>query len=374
MNDSEKQNAGRDRPEENRPAAPTTKNQTDATPSDEAKFDRRGILIVGGTVAIAAAVGAVAYPKLRRAVDGVSPVFIAKSQKYDGPLAKTIADGLAAVGIDPLKYKGKRVLLKPNLVEPMRGSPQMTTNPAMVVACVEVFKNAGAIVAIGEAPGHVRDTESALVESRLADALVDTKLDFADLNYQESRFTINAGRNSVLKGFYFPQSVAEADLIVSMPKLKTHHWVGITVSMKNLYGTLPGNKYGWPKNVLHHAGIPQTVVDINASLPPTIAVVDAIECMEGDGPILGSSKHMGLVVVGTDRLAVDATCARIIGLEPTLVSYMEIARKTGLGQIDDRFIVQRGEAWKPLFSPFKVLDRPHLRQLQTKDAGGIVTS
>jgi uncharacterized protein (DUF362 family) len=374
MNDSAKNISGSDRPEENRPAAPPPSNQADAQPADDAKFDRRGILIAGGTVAIAAAVGAVAYPTLRRTVNGASPVFIARNQKYDGPLAKTIADGLAAVGIDPLKYKGKRVLLKPNLVEPMRGSPQMTTNPAMVVACVEVFKNAGAIVSIGEAPGHVRDTESALVESRLADALLDTKLDFADLNYQESRFIVNAGRNSKLRGFYFPQSVAEADLIVSMPKLKTHHWVGITVSMKNLYGTLPGNKYGWPKNVLHHAGIPQTVVDINASLPPAIAVVDAIECMEGDGPILGSSKQMGLVVVGADRLAVDATCARMIGLEPTLVDYMKIAADGGLGQIQDSFIVQRGEAWQPLFSPFKVLDRPHLRQLQTKEAAGILTS
>jgi len=103
-------------------------------------------------------------------------------------------------------------------------------------------------------------------------------------------------------------------------------------------------------------------------------VVDAIECMEGDGPILGSSKHMGLVVIGADRLAVDATCARMIGLEPTLVDYMQIAADGGLGQIDDGDIVQKGEAWRPLFSPFKVLDRPHLRQLQTKEAGGIVTS
>lgn len=374
MNDSAKNNSGSDRPEENRPAAPPAEGSIADGAAGEAKFDRRDILIAGGTVAATAALGAAAYPTLRRVIEGKSPVFIAKNQKYDGPLAKTIADGLAAVGVDPARYKGKRVLLKPNLVEPTRGSPQMTTHPAMVVACVEIFKNAGAIVSIGEAPGHVRDTESALVESRLADALVDTKLDFADLNYQESRFIINAGRNSKLRGFYFPQSVAEADLIVSMPKLKTHHWVGITVSMKNLYGTLPGNKYGWPKNVLHHAGIPQTVVDINASLPPAIAVVDAIECMEGDGPILGSSKHMGLVVVGADRLAVDATCARMIGLEPTLVEYMAMARGMGMGQIDDGFIVQKGEAWRPLLSPFKVLDRPHLRQLQTKEASGIVTS
>ena len=76
-----------------------------------------------------------------------------------------------------------------------------------------------------------------------------------------------------------------------MPKMKTHHWIGVTASMKNLYGTLPGLIYGWPKNVLHYAGVPETVVDINASLPPRIAIVDGIVCMEGDGPLLGQERH-----------------------------------------------------------------------------------
>ena len=93
------------------------------------------------------------------------------------------------------------------------------------------------------------------------------RLPFADLNYQEVAWTKNRGRRSKLEGFYFPQSVAEADLIVSLPKMKTHHWVGVTAAMKNLYGTIPGCKYGWPKNVLHYSGIPETVFDINASLP-----------------------------------------------------------------------------------------------------------
>ena len=57
--------------------------------------------------------------------------------------------------------------------------------------------------------------------------------------------------------------MVQADFVVSMPKLKTHHWVGMTASMKNFYGVLPGIKYGWPKNVLHHNGIPETVADIN---------------------------------------------------------------------------------------------------------------
>jgi len=329
-----------------------------------AKLDRRALLLGVG----AAAAGAAVYPLVRTTLAGASPVFIARNQSYEGPLEQTIRDGLASVGVNPDDYQGRRVLLKPNMVEPMRGNPQMTTNPRMVVAAAEVFRRAGAEVTVGEAPGHVRDTEMALVESRMAEALLDARLPFADLNYEESRFVRNVGGLSPLAGFYFPQSVAEADLIVSMPKMKTHHWVGVTMSMKNLYGTLPGNRYGWPKNVLHHAGIPHTVVDINASLPKSIAVVDAIECMEGDGPILGSAKMMGLVLVGADRLAVDATAARIMGFDPLKLDYMRMAHDLNFGRLNDWQIRQRGEDWKPLYSPFHILDKPFLREMQTKEA------
>ena len=108
-------------------------------------FDRRALLVGGG----AATVGYLAYPTLRQATRGMSSVFVAKNQKYDGPLEKTIGDGLLAVGVDPATYKGKRVLLKPNLVEPMRGSPQMTTHPAMVAATAAVFRRGGAEVVVG---------------------------------------------------------------------------------------------------------------------------------------------------------------------------------------------------------------------------------
>ena len=77
------------------------------------------------------------------------------------------------------------MLLKPNLVEPTRQSPQMTTHPAVVVAAAEVFRGWGATVIVGEGPGHMRDTEMALVESGMQEALDDAGLEFADLNYSD---------------------------------------------------------------------------------------------------------------------------------------------------------------------------------------------
>jgi uncharacterized protein (DUF362 family) len=328
--------------------------------------NRRTVLIAGGL----AACGFAGAKLIGRAMLPTADVFIARNQRYDGTLLKTIIDGLAACGLASSQFTGKRVLLKPNMVEPTRKIPHMTTHPAMIIAAAEVFRRWGATVTVGEAPGHVRDTEVALVESGVSEALGDAKLQFADLNYEESRWHKNRGRVSPLKGIWFPRSICEADFVVSMPKMKTHHWVGVTCSMKNLYGTLPGLKYGWPKNVLHHNGIPETVIDINATLPRTLAIVDAIDCMEGDGPIMGSRKHMGLVLVGANLPAVDATAARIMGLCPERVNYLNLAADR-LGPIADSRITQRGERWQDLVSPFAILDEPHLTPLR---ADGVLVS
>lgn len=323
------------------------------------KLSRRSLL-VGGGIGAAALIGA---GLVRRWFRQRAGVFIARNQRYDGDLIRPIRDGLIATGLDPQQIAGKRVLLKPNMVEPTRAAPHMTTHPAVILAAAEVFRTWGASVTVGEGPGHVRDTDIALVESGVADALEAARLPFADLNYDELGFVPNGGRMSKLPGFHFPRAVLEADLIVSMPKMKTHHWMGVTASVKNMYGVIPGIKYGWPKNVLHYNGIPETVYDINASLPKTIAVVDGIDCMEGDGPIMGTKKSMGLLVVGTVPAAVDATVCRLMDLDPSLVPYLQLAANR-LGPIDETLISQRGENWRPLARAFQILDLPHLKRLR----------
>lgn len=320
---------------------------------------RRTAIALGG-LAAAGLIAPAAIRSLRK--QRTAPVFLAKNQQYDGALVETIRDGLLAVGLNAKELSGKRVLLKPNLVEPTRKIPHMTTHPAMVVAAAEVFRHWGASVSVGEGPGHVRDTEMALIESGVGEALQDGGLPFSDLNYEQVAWKRNRSRFSKLKGIYLPKSVVEADLVVSMPKMKTHHWVGATLSMKNLYGVIPGIKYGWPKNVLHHNGIPQTVADINATLPRLIGIVDGIDGMEGDGPILGSKKTMGIVAVGTSLPALDATLARVMGLMPEKINYLQLAAQR-IGPINEALIEQRGEAWLPLRDPFKVLNKPHLQEL-----------
>jgi uncharacterized protein (DUF362 family) len=242
----------------------------------------------------------------------------------------------------------------------------------VIVAAAEAFRAWGASVTVGEAPGHMRDSLFVLEEAGVRTALSDADVPFVDLNYEEVEFRPNLGGFSGLAGMYFPRSIVAADFVVSLPKLKTHHWVGMTAAMKNFYGVLPGIKYGWPKNVLHHNGIPQTVVDINCSLPNTLAIIDAIDCMEGDGPILGSCKRMGLILVGANLTGLDATAARIMGLEPSRISYLALA-ENHLGPLRERLIEQRGEPWRDVASPFRLLDQDHLQRLRADDAGPLVT-
>ncbi len=88
-------------------------------------------------------------------------------------------------------------------------------------------------------------------------------------------------------------------MVISLPKLKTHHWAVATLSLKNLFGTLPGICYGWPKNELHWRGIDNSIVDIALTRTPDLAIVDGIVGMEGDGPLNGTPKPMGVLVMGT---------------------------------------------------------------------------
>ncbi len=185
-----------------------------------------------------------------------------------------------------------------------------------------------------------------------------------DLNHDEITLVPNRLRFTSLRQLALPATLRRADLIVSLPKLKTHHWAGVTLSMKNLFGVMPGVYYGWPKNVLHHAGIPESILDITATVRPHLAIVDGIVGMEGDGPIMGTPRKVGVLVMGTNLPAVDATAARLMGINPWRVPYL--ANASGrLGPIAERHIAQRGEALAPLVQPFKLLDYPSFARLRS---------
>lgn len=288
-----------------------------------------------------------------------SRVAIRRVANYEADLAAVLFETLSEFD---LPVRGKTILLKPNLVglDPLG---MMNTHPAVIAAARESFLRLGAAqVMVGDGPAMDRDTQAVLESIRLREFAGKLSSFFVDLNVDDLERVLLRTQASRLRELYFPKTVRGVDFLVSMPKLKTHHWAGVTLSLKNMFGVIPGSCYGWPKNILHWAGIDRAILDINAAVRPDFAIVDGIIGMEGNGPIQGVSKPVGVLIAGDDPVAVDSTSARIMGLAPEKINHIARAA-TFLGHIDTQKIRQLGESIESTRTPFAVLDAfSHLRQ------------
>lgn len=280
----------------------------------------------------------------------------ANSPKSGKFLKKNGENLIAQRGIrgDLRQIRDKVVVLKPNLVGlDLLGC--INTHPAVIAAARESFLKLGAAkVLIGDGPALDRDTEAVLESVRLKEYTGPLKGTFVDFNIDDVERVALKTRASRLKELYLPKTLLGADFVVSMPKLKTHHWAGVTLSLKNMFGIVPGSCYGWPKNALHWAGIDNSILDINAAMRPDFAIVDGINGMEGNGPIQGTAKRANVLIFGNDPVAVDATCCRIMGLLPEKIRYLEGAG-TMLGHLAQEKIEQLGESIASVRTPFAVL-------------------
>jgi uncharacterized protein (DUF362 family) len=253
-----------------------------------------------------------------------------------------------------VEVRGRNVVLKPNLVE-FEPNGCINTNPLLVHAVFEAVTTLGAkSVRIAEGPGHRRNTLDLADDAGYFKTVPHFEDLFTDLNLDEVRRMKIPHPFSRLDSLYLPQTILGADLLISLPKMKTHHWVGATLSMKNLFGVVPGGVYGWPKNVLHWAGIPECIADLHSMFPRTFCIVDGIVGMQGNGPIQGDPKAAGLLVAGHDMPAVDATCCRVMGIDPLHIEYLRLAASRG-SQIEATQIVQTGERVDAAATPFELL-------------------
>jgi uncharacterized protein (DUF362 family) len=287
-----------------------------------------------------------------------SKVHIARVTDYNSDLADILVRQFGDFR-DKLQLTGKRVVLKPNIVEYHRNKV-INTDPRVIAAAIELCKREGASeIIVAEGPGHCRNVEHLVVASGLGDVLRHYDVTFVDLNHDEPVKLINLGRLTKLDYLFFAQTVATADVLISLPKLKTHHWAGATLSLKNLFGTLPGTCYGWPKNELHWRGVENSIVDIGLTRTPDLAIVDGIVGMEGDGPLNGTPKSLGALIMGTDPLAVDASCCRLMKLDATRVGHLVLGYDKKLGLLNENEIEQIGERIDSLAQPFETLPQFH---------------
>ena len=206
-----------------------------------------------------------------------SRVALIEADSYDDSLAERLFPYIQRFtpGV-----RGRSVLIKPNLVEDLPGP--VNTHPALITAAAHCFLAMGSRqVTVGEGPGHQRDSEAILISTGLGSALDAIGVPFIDLNRDALSRTPLKTAFSGLDHLWLPQTVLAADLVVSMPKVKTHHWAGATLALKNLFGVVPGAKYGWPKNILHWHGIDRSIVDIAATVPIHLVIADGIVAIGG---------------------------------------------------------------------------------------------
>lgn len=317
------------------------------------KIDRK--TFVAGSLGLAAGASATALlngPKYKfNRRRSRSRVAVLRAESYSHNLEGILWSGLQLFDFD---LKGKTVLLKPNLVDYLQGS-HINTHPLLVSAAAECFRRLGAgTVLVGEGPGHQRDTDLVLAESGMADALRQQKIGFVDLNRDELVRTHVLATFTDLNYLWLPRTAVAADFIVSMPKVKTHHWSGVSLSMKNMFGIVPGAKYGWPKNILHWKGIQQSILDICATVPVHFVIADAILAMEGNGPLNGTARLLNRIVLANDPVAADATCARLMGFEPDRIAHIRAGAQF-LGNSSTAKLDQLAEMVRPPEIPFRTV-------------------
>jgi len=323
-------------------------------------ISRRDLLIAGTALAAGVSVSAPflrpPYRIDRRRVR--SRVALLRVEDYSRPIDELLFLGLRQF---PLRVQGKTVLLKPNLVDYLPGNA-INTHPRLVVAAAEAFRRLGARnVVVGEGAGHQRDTQLVLSESGYEHDLRQYGISFVDLNRDELvRVELGASYTD-FEHLWLPRTVLRSDFIVSMPKVKAHHWSGVTLSLKNMFGVVPGNKYGWPKNILHWRGILESILDICATVPIHFVIADAVIAMEGNGPLNGSPRALWTVVLADDPVAADATCARLMGFEPERIPHIHEAARF-LGNSSPGLIDQAGEGLRRPEVPFQVVPEfQHIR-------------
>lgn len=313
---------------------------------------RREFLPVAGAALLAGVAGFKGGRRRSAKPGGSSAVAVVKASSYSSDLVNRILAGIRECKLD---VRGLKVLLKPNLVE-FDPATCINTNVAVIAAALEAFRTLGAAeVRIGEGPGHRRDTFALAEMARYRSEIPKFDSLFVDLNRDDvSPVQGFADRGEI----YLPNTALRADLIVSLAKMKTHHWAGATLSMKNYFGLVPGAIYGWPKNELHHVGIDRSIVELSRIFRRSFAIVDGIVGMEGNGPIQGTPKPVGVLVMGSDLPSVDATCCRIMGIDPSRVEYLQMASDK-LGITEDARIEQRGERIQSVRTNFSLIPQFH---------------
>jgi len=237
-----------------------------------------------------------------------------------------------AFDLFPVEVTGRRVLIKPNVLRASEAREGIVTHPSVLRAVVEKVEGMGpASLIVGDNPGlfNYGDNENCFLKTGLLEA---AKGYYRNIGNDAKKVSFNPEFTPWVS---VSQAVLDADVIISLPKFKTHGLTIVTGAIKNSYGYLPGAQ----KARLHKAaGSPErfheAVVDVFCLRVPDLFIVDAVVGMEGNGPASPDLRDIGLILASTNAVAMDAVMATMMGLEPARLRFLQKAGEVGLGSYD----------------------------------------
>jgi len=228
-------------------------------------------------------------------------------------------------GMEAFVRPGQRVLVKPNMLAGKTPEKAVTTHPEIVRGVIRLAQRAGGIVSVGDSPG-VGSPRQVARRCGILTVIEETGASFAP--FSES---VKERPGGTFHELEIARDIVEADVVINIPKLKTHQMMGLTCGVKNLFGAVVGMR----KPRLHlQAGTDKDffalmLLELAEHIRPALTIVDAITAMEGDGPGSGDPVHIGVLLAGASPIAVDTVATELVGLPPSAVWTQKAARKTG---------------------------------------------
>ncbi|MBE0428698.1 MAG: DUF362 domain-containing protein [Thermoleophilia bacterium] len=252
-------------------------------------------------------------------------------------VSEAVSDAVTlAGGMERIISSGDRVLLKANMLAPADPGDAVTTHPAVIKAVAELVMEAGGIPFVADSPGYIfaggkcRAIRACGVKA-LGDELGIATMQFESLENPFVLTRVPGGR--MLEEVYAARLALEADVIINLPKLKTHASTWYTGAIKNMFGAVATKTRKEAHRLGAHEGFSQSLVDVYAVFEPRVrlTVMDAVTGMEGEGPRHGRRKQLGLILASPDPVALDSAASRVIGFDPLQILTTRYAADRGFG-------------------------------------------
>jgi uncharacterized protein (DUF362 family)/ferredoxin len=268
------------------------------------------------------------------------PVAIVRCPAYELPAVEAAVRRAVDLlgGIGAFVQPGQRVLLKVNLLRPATPDSACTTHPAVVAAVARLVREAGGRAIIADSSGGPFTLALLRVYYRVCGLNWAAEVSGAELNENVGSTQVSYPDGIALRRLDLIALLGQVDVVINLPKLKTHNLTGLTLAVKNLFGVVPGPiKVGYHSKLQPQERFFEGLLDIHNYVRPALNLMDAVVGMEGNGPSGGKPRQIGALLASTDALALDVVCADMVGFDPLAVKTTAAAVAHGqtTGKLED---------------------------------------